>query len=231
MPATDQFRYNPKAMHVVFAVSCLAVFLATCAMMWKDHKDDWRGYRLTAFELDAAKAAVEKAQLMSGDYKATQEELKAAVEAAEAELAERQSEMDDLTAAHKGEAFIAGKLSKRLKSESADRDVAKANRDLGVRDALSADEMKVLATAFIAKKEIRDSTELELQDAEAALAVTKGRIKQITEARDAAKDALKKANADIERIDKTVSQIDPTGLQKFKPVSYTHLTLPTKRIV
>ena len=63
MPATDKFRYNLKTMHIVFAVSCAALFAATISMMAKDHADDWRGYQVKAFQLEAAMAERDKERL------------------------------------------------------------------------------------------------------------------------------------------------------------------------
>ena len=52
--------------------------------------------------------------------------------------------------------------------------------------------------------------------------------KQVKESIKAIRDSVKKAGINVEDLEKIVFVGGPTN---YKPVSYTHLTLPTKRIV
>lgn len=216
MPATDKFRYDLKKMHVVFAVSCAFIFIATIAMMAKDHDDDWRGYQKKAFKLEAAMQRREKERLEEGDYEQRKNDLAEQLQAAEREVAARQSELEELRETRQPQALAVDVLARTLKEQNAVRDKARADLDLGIRDAVSEARKAELMQAFEEAKQTRDDTERELQVAEAVLAETDAAIEGVTGARDAAKEAFAKIDSDINRIEKTVAQIDPSGFQKAK---------------
>ncbi|MFK7819381.1 MAG: hypothetical protein AB8G99_11735 [Planctomycetaceae bacterium] len=216
MPATDKFRYNLKTMHVVFAVSCAAILLATVAMMWKDHKDDWRGYQRTGFRLAEANAALELAQLKDSDFEAEREKLEAALKAAEEKVASQQDKLDTLESTRADQAFVVDKLARQLKADNAVRDKSRADVDLLIANAGSEEEKQDLSEAFFRSKETRDEVELELQTAEATLEETQNAIKAITQVQVDAETNLKRLNADVVRIEKVVGEIAPTGFAKAK---------------
>lgn len=57
MPATDDYKYNIKKMHVIFLLSAVAFTAATLLMLYKDHNDEWhpiqsKGNVLAALQLE-----------------------------------------------------------------------------------------------------------------------------------------------------------------------------------
>ncbi len=221
MPATDKFRYNLKTMHVVFAVSCVGIFLATIAMMWKDHADDWRQYQAKNFELAAEMQKRDLKRIQSGDYKANKEKLEAAEDAAQESLAASEAKLAELGSRREDEFFQADKLARELKAANAERDKARADYDLGVRDELPEDRLKELMAIFEAKRDARDALEKEWQGWDAKLEDTKKEISVIRASFDEVQLNLKKLDSDIERINKTLENIDPSGLSKAKRWSMT----------
>ncbi len=216
MPANDKFRYNLKTMHIVFAVSCLFIFLATLAMMAKDHADDWRGYQITGFKLAAAMQSRDKDRITSGDFEARKAAMEAELKAAEEAVEAKRSSLDELESARSQQAFEVGKLASALKLGNAERDASNARRDLGISVGVDEQRLEALTAEFVKFKESRDGTESELQDAEAALDKTLAGIKDITKRRDDAKADLAKLNADLVRIQKTLDEIAPTGVSSLK---------------
>jgi cytochrome c2 len=216
MPATDKFRYNLKTMHVVFAVSCAAILLATVAMMWKDHKDDWRGYQRTGFRLAEAKATLELQQLKSGDYEAKQKRLQESLKAAEEAVKSQQGALDELQATRRDQAFAVNVLAADLKNANAKRDKASADHGMALGGGASEDVLADLMAKFVVFKKQRDELEAELQLAETALEATDGKIKAITVVQADAEAELKRLNADVTRVEKTVAQIAPSGPAKLK---------------
>ena len=212
MPATDKFKYDLNRLHLVFAVSCVAILVATVLMMVKDHNDEWRNYQKTGFRLEAAAQAAELTQLETDELQQRREDLEEKIDAAQAkidssadELTSAQGEVDDL-------AFQANVLTRRLRAENADRDVARANYDIGVRDNLPAEKLDALRLEFDTLKAKRDATELELQTADKSLTAARGKLAAFTSEKKELLTEQKKLTSDIERISKAMEKIAPEGI-------------------
>ncbi|MCA9091847.1 MAG: c-type cytochrome [Planctomycetaceae bacterium] len=213
MPATDKNWRDLKSMHMIFAISGLTLFGSVLWMMAKDHDREWRHYQAEFQLQDAEQMEAKKHAIESPEYQQKLKELedakKAALDASKAngkEIAALQSEVDKLT----GHFQIS---DRNTKFKRAERDVARADYDLGVRDNFPKSEMDPLKKAFdeseveVAKleDELLKITN-DLNDAKAKLADI---MKPVTEA----EDAVKKASADVDRLDK--------ARVKLKPKDYT----------
>lgn len=150
MPATDQYWRDLPTMHQLFAWSALALLGATVLMMWKDESREYLVYQRKAEELRVAQLEESLAAVRNSDYeaelKALQEERAAAeaeVRQNESRIAELQSELQDL----QGRAEL---LARQTKGLNAERDKARADYDIAVRDNVPSDQL-------LSKKQIFDS--------------------------------------------------------------------------
>ena len=63
MPATEQTWRSMPVMHRVFAVACVAMFLATLWMFYDDHFNrGWKSYQMTARQIDVTMNQLRKEQ-------------------------------------------------------------------------------------------------------------------------------------------------------------------------
>ncbi len=135
MPANDQYWRDLGTMHKVFAVSAFALFASTLLMMSRDEQREWRDYQRQAEKLKVAKLTAEIKDVDT-------EELKAQVDAIENQMATLASSetVQKIDQAKAVVAQLKGDMSRDLtvsKFKNAERDVARANIDIAVRDAVS----------------------------------------------------------------------------------------------
>ena len=76
MPATENVWRNLRTMHVVFAVSSIALFASTLWMMKADYADEWRAIRKVAMRLEDRQLYSEYESLDNDAFAAKQKELK-----------------------------------------------------------------------------------------------------------------------------------------------------------
>ncbi|MCA9097612.1 MAG: c-type cytochrome, partial [Planctomycetaceae bacterium] len=207
---------------MIFAISGLTLFGSVLWMMAKDHDREWRHYQAEFQLQDAEQMEAKKHAIESPEYQQKLKELedakKAALEASKTnskEIAALQSEVDKLT----GHFQIS---DRNTKFERAKRDVARADYDLGIRDNLPKPEMEARKKKFddieteVAKLEaelLKITTDL--NDAKAKLAE---KLKPVTEA----EDAVKKASADVDRLDKAREKLKPdNAIASIKRVTMT----------
>lgn len=215
MPANDQYWRDLGTMHKVFAVSAFALFAATLLMMSRDEKREWRDYQRQADRLKVAKLKAEIKDLDSAD-------LIAQVDAIHKEIASL------TTADFESKLSVAktlverkrGDLSRDMtfsKFKNAERDVARANYDIAVRDAVSD---QVLAE----KKAKYDSLQLEAdalaRTAELAKVESdnaKEELTELTKSRDDAQTKLTKLTADLTKLQEQLELLKPANpLVAFK---------------
>ena len=212
MPATDKYSYDLKKLHVIFAISCVLILVATILMMVKDHNDEWRGYQKTGFRVEAAAQNAELSRYETDELQARRDEVSEKLTAANEKLdsaADKRAELDENV---KALAFEQNVLARKLRSQNADRDVARANYDIGVRDVLEPDALNSLRVEFESRKNMRDVTELELQAAEKKLAAAKSAFNEFTKEQRELSSELKKLNSDKDRITAAMEKIAPTGV-------------------
>ncbi len=143
MPANEQTWRNPKLMHLVFAISSIAMLLATVWMMADDHNRPWKEYQRTFRELDVAQHGVARKEQETADYQQRLAELTAAVKKAQRTFTadDQRSVIDFLTVAEQQDkAFL--KLAAELHRP--------ANP---AWDENRAKNIRTLATALVAEKD------------------------------------------------------------------------------
>ncbi len=212
MPATDNYSWNQKTLNIVFAVSSVVLLFAVIVMMRQDQADEWKGYQRTNFELDATVREADLRDLKSDSFLAQQEELigkvnesQVALDAKKAEQAALFSEQDTLQRSVEA-------LEIELKFKNSDRDEARANYDLGVRDALPEDQALVRFEEFKKRQADCDETKTRVDEAKDLLAAKTAEVKTITADHDALVAQLEKLNFEAERIQASIEKIKPTSL-------------------
>ncbi|MFN4918468.1 MAG: hypothetical protein ACK5MM_03525, partial [Planctomyces sp.] len=112
------------------------MLLSVYAMLRQDQNDEWRDVQRTAFEIDSQIRERDLRKIESADFVARREELAKQVEAAAAEVAAQKAEQASLVADLEAKSRQVEALEVELKFRNSDRDEARANYDLAVRDAL-----------------------------------------------------------------------------------------------
>ncbi|MEZ6062889.1 MAG: hypothetical protein R3C19_21300 [Planctomycetaceae bacterium] len=169
MPANDSFFRSQNKLHVVFAISCVAMLVSVVWMMAADQADEWRGYQRTNFRLDVAV----KEQALKDIQNQKFEDEKSRLETRRNELNTALKEYSDLQAEFQASTDLVRRKIERLefelKSQNADRDEARANYDLAIRDQLPESDASVLLHVFDEKQGTADQIQLDLDDAKAEL--------------------------------------------------------------
>jgi cytochrome c2 len=226
MPATDKTVRNLKTMHVVFLFSVLAFLAATVTMLLRDHDDEWRGYQQTALVIDALRLQADQSKAISeavgaadsepaaADYKKEIQRLKTArkqiqndLESGNADYQEATKRVDDL-------ALQFDLQGRDVRVERAQRDVARANYDLQIRDQVPEAEANVFYQKFLSAQAKVDALELRWEEIESALSDEQSKLAAITERRDAMQDQLKALTAEVVRIGDSLDVIAPAGRLK-----------------
>lgn len=248
MPATENVWRNLRTMHVVFAVSSLAMLATTIWMMAADYDDEWRviqrtNFKLTSEQLQAKEQAIEDDKFNREDAalakRAADEKQKLKVEPQRSEL-------------HRLEKKLAGiesqftRATQKVREERAKRDKFRADFDLKVRDEAPPDVLKEYQQQFNAQQKLVDDLELSLQTTQAELDAARAEVAAVTKPRDDADAALKKHRTGVARLEKAKETIDPnpwslSGVKRHLmelpivegfngPVKLNQLWLPELRI-
>ncbi len=208
MPATDDYLRDPKWMHKVFCASAVLLFVVTLWMMWADYNDEWRTVQRKAFQLQANRDKAREEKIKSDPaFKSTVAELKEKVDAATKAVEAEKTERVDLERQAKAAKDKADSHMRALKLRRAERDVARADYNLGVRDSvpnLKSLEEKFAAIEGNVKKMEADFVEFSYESERAKAAVG-----ALTAQRDAADASLKKAEAEITLIHAAAQKINP----------------------
>jgi mono/diheme cytochrome c family protein len=205
-------------MHVIFAVSAVALLLATLWMMARDHRDEWRVYQKQADELRARQVEKQLAMASTEEYERKIEELATQRSEATQALEAQSAEIDELNtriSTVKGAVELA---TREVKFKGAERDVARANYDIGVRDALPVEQLNELKARFDAEETAWAALSLDLQVKEAELAQLRGELSARTARLDDLTTQQKSLETDTLRLEKTLTQIAPPAgsFQSFK---------------
>ena len=217
MPANDQFWRPLGTMHKVFAASAVLLLVCTLWMMAKDHDDEWREYQSVADELKAAQLNEQLSEIQTDAYVNRQQELETQRKAAEESLVEKSSEIDGLQLKVTDLQGQVDLLARQTKFKGAERDVARANYDIAVRDLKPEAELQALKQAFDDMQSEYDSMSAELDVRTAELNQAKDQLAAATSDLDATNNELKKLQADADLVEKTLTSIEPdSGFQQFK---------------
>ena len=212
MPATDQFHWNQKTLNVVFAASSVFLLASVIVMMKQDQADEWKVYQRTNFKLDATVRRADLAAIESPEYKAQVEELDKQVAEAAAALGARKAENPELFSGQGSLQRKVDNLEINLKFKNSDRDEARAQYDLAVRDGLPETEMNARFKGFQEKQALCDSAKVELDAAKDLLAARTAEVKTITSDYDGFVAAREKVSFEAERVRAAVEKVEPSNL-------------------
>ncbi|MCA9047998.1 MAG: c-type cytochrome [Planctomycetaceae bacterium] len=229
MPATEHFFRNQNKLHLIFAVSCVALFVSVILMMVDDYADPWRGYQAKNFELQTAAREQEIKDLQNEKY----QEEKAALEKQQADVDSRLGPLSELRDQIAEERATSGRLVEqltlRLKNEGAERDEARADFDLAIRDDLPHEYKARLEGLFHTAQAVCDATQLELEAAQDALkkigspesdpakAADLEKIRELEAQTAEIKKSMDKLDNDLTLAENALTVIHPTDpLMKFK---------------
>ena len=218
MPANEDVWRPLRTMHVVFAASAVALFVATWLMMRQDYADEWRPIQETNARLTAAQIAADRRAVDSAQFEQQSRELHERVEQAKAELAQHRDEIAEASEKVDELDGQSQKLTREVKFQRAKRDKARADLDIAVRDgALTKEALEPFQSKFDGEQAKVDSMELELQELSAKFDAAKAEKAALTKVRDDAEAAVKKHQTDLERLTKAIDQIQPEDrLAAFK---------------
>jgi len=215
MPANDQYWRDLGTMHKVFAVSAFALFAATLLMMSRDEKREWRDYQRTAEKLKVAKLTDQLKGVDTADLKKQVDEI-------EKQMAALPTQDSDakLKAAQAVVFEKKGDLSREStisKFKNAERDVARANFDIAVRDAVPDQVLKEKRAAFDALALQSNSLVAKVEVAKAAFEQAKIELNALTKVRDDDAALLLKLTADRKGLQDQLELLKPSNpLVAFK---------------
>lgn len=223
MPATDQYLRNIKTMHVVFCMSAIAFTVATVLMLYRDHNDEWRAFQ-SKFETineEIGAQDLEAAQVAAGGsveaFEQRQEELSDEVEALTDQLEKQNEQYATLKATVDETARLFDLKGRDVRFKRADRDVARANLDLGIRDAVPEAEMNALQKTFDDAQQVVIDLELQWEELETKLSGEQSQLDEVTASRDAVEADLKKFTADVTLVQAGLDDIAPeSALKRYK---------------
>ncbi len=96
-------------------------------------------------------------------------------------------------------------ISRQVRNVRAYRDKARADFDLGVRDALPQDKLDELQKDFNDNQAVVDKAELEMQDKKAKRDETQATVKKLNKSLDDANAALTKLNTELDLREKALA--------------------------
>lgn len=228
MPATEDYLRPLPKMHRWFAVSMVVLFLATLLMMYFDHRDEWRGYQRRFFQLEAEKIVAEetakKAELTEATLGAGAKSAAKLEKSFAAKLAEKRQELaDQKTALTQSVQDLSDRelniklldneyvmQMRKVRENRAERDVARANFDLAVRDQVAKELADAKLGEFTRRQQIVDELEAELDRRDSTRNEAVAELKELTKKRDAAAAAMKTFESDIVRLEAAKDRIQPS---------------------
>ena len=151
------------------------------------------------------------------DYQASRDELKAKIGEIDDRLTNSDEQYVALSATVAESARLYDLKGREVRFKRADRDVAKANLDLGIRDSVSDDEMSGLQATFDAALAVVVALELEWEQLETTYRDEQKQLAEISAERDALDIELKAYTSQVVRIETALDDIAPDGwLKKYK---------------
>lgn len=212
MPATEHFRWNQQKLHAVFAISSVVLLLAVYAMLRQDQADEWRAVQRNVFTIDAAIRERELRKLENPEFVKQRDEVDEQIAAAAAELDAKRKENAELFASLEKQEREVEALEIDLKFRNSDRDEARANFDLAVRDGLPEEAAAARKAEYERRQKLCDDRQLDLDKARTDLDRLAAEAKAITASVDQLAVARTKLVAESERVRAALDNIAPSGL-------------------
>ncbi|MGB0741431.1 MAG: hypothetical protein ACPGXX_15280, partial [Planctomycetaceae bacterium] len=211
MPATDDYRWNQKSLHAVFAASSLIMLLSVFLMLKQDQDDEWRSYQRAAFDIDASMRSQDLKKLQTRQYQDEVSRLDEEIAEAQSVLAEAKLDDAGLFESLDSQIRLVEGLELELKFQNSDRDEARANYDLAVRDAMPDEVLRSALLAYEERQKICDDKQLVIDMENEKLAELQTRVKQLT-SRVADLEAEKtQVTAEADRVLASLENIAPSS--------------------
>ena len=224
MPATDHFRWNQQKLHAVFAASSVVLLLAVYAMLRQDQADEWRGVQRNVFTIDAAIRQRELQKLKSPEYMKQLEEVEAQLKEASSTADSQKQAKVELFRKLEEQGRLVESLEIDLKFRNSNRDEARANLDLGVRDGLSEVVMAARKSEYESRQQLCDERQKELDAARVVLDSLSAEAKAVTAAVDQLEAGRAKLVAESDRITGLLENIAPS--EKFSAFKRALMEMP-----
>ncbi len=211
MPATDDFRWNQKTLHVVFAASSLVLLLSVFLMLKQDQADEWRSYQRTAFDIDANLRERELKNLQNAEYVRQVADLNTQLDKASEELDASRKNEAELFDSLDSQTRLVEALEGELKFKNSDRDEASANYDLAVRDELPEEVLRARLAAFEERKQICTELQLKIDAETEKLLDIKSQVAAITARSEELEAEKTKLTSDADRVLASLEKIRPSS--------------------
>ena len=215
MPSREEAWRNQYWLHVVFAVSSVAMLVSIVWMMAEDHLREWKEYQRGFLALEEQQNADKLKAAESEQFKQKLTDLNQRIEQAEADLADNRIQVRDVQSRIDAQDVVVKRLDLQFKFARADRDVARANYGLAIRDGLdqaALDELK--HKAEVLRVEVA-ALQLQLEEETTKLDAAKGELAEFTSARDALQEEIDEFTRDVENLRTTYEQRRLTATKRI----------------
>lgn len=209
MPANDQYWRDLPTMHKVFAGSAFALFAATLLMMARDEKREWRDYQRQAEKLKVAKVQGELEKVDTADLKARIDAHQQKIsELKSSEAAQKARESQEKVRQLKGDL---DRLATESKFKNAERDVARANFDIAVRDSMPEPQLTKVRAAYNDLQTQAEAKAKIVEQARAAYEAGKAELTSLNKARDDEQAELDKLSAARKTLIEQLELLQPSA--------------------
>ena len=209
MPATETTFRKPSTMHHIFAASSLVLCVSVFWMMAADHDDQWREFQSEFYRLEAAKMRAEAKASETEEFNQNVDALKKKLQAAQEQLDKQPGKVGELTAKRDDLQNEVEKQERVVRALRAEKGVAGANYDIGIRDALGQDALAVLKADFDSKAGNVADAEAVLEEFEAERDDAANALADVEKSKAELQAELEELTADVDRLHASVATIEP----------------------
>ena len=211
MPATEE-TYRPQPLlHLIFAVSSLAMLLSTVWMVMADHLRPWKGFQREFQEIERQKlraAEKEKDAELKQKSQAQLDEIDAQIKAAEANAETRAAEIRNLDRDLDKLGGRADYLDIRRRFKKADLDSKRSLYDGMIDRGEEREARTYLATVVAGSEHELDGLSKQLEDAQKAMNAKKEERERLLGFVDNLKKKKEDLTRDVDRITRSIEQKD-----------------------
>jgi len=211
MPATDDYLRQPQKMHRWFLGSAVVMFIAFIWMTAADHSREWKGYQSTFFDIQIETLEQEREEFDESDAARVIDQLESDLAEAQEQIGSSNETIDELLGSFETADAAYDLMGRQVKSTRAQRDVARANFDLGVRDALPKPKLAELKATFDEWQAKVDEEELTYEELGAEVNLLSVQLKSETAIRDKAAERLAAVVKEKEQKEKRLDELSPTA--------------------
>ncbi|MCA8999078.1 MAG: hypothetical protein KDA80_18905, partial [Planctomycetaceae bacterium] len=209
MPATDEYWRSLPRMHKVFAVSALVLLAATLLMMIRDEDRSWKYYQAKAEDLRYEKIEKQLAEIQTPEFEQKVADLTAQKETAAEDLAKQSSEIADMERELRDLQGRVQILLRDSKAANAERDKARADYDIKVRDEAAPRILEQYKEIFDVRQQAAEEKLIEHQQAVAAYSELESQLKVRRAKVDDAEGELAKLESDVQALVEQKRELRP----------------------